>query len=133
MMKKTIWMGIVALMTCACGCDNAYEKMPEGTEPSTGGEVVPPPATNPAEEWAALADSCDLAASCIGVWLVKQPGDAARGTKNDRVVEVVLAGLVDAVDAIFAVVHAVVWCRPGARQGIDCECHGIGIGDEVFD
>ena len=58
MMKKTIWMGIVALMACACGCDNAYEKMPEGTEPSTGGEVVPPPATNPAEEWAALADSC---------------------------------------------------------------------------
>ena len=81
----------------------------------------------------ALADSRDLAASCIGVRLVKQPGDAARGTKNDRVVEVVLAGLVDAVDAIVGVVHAVVWCRPGARQGIDCECHGIGIGDEVFD
>lgn len=58
MMKKTIWIGIAALMACACACGDAFEKMPEGVDPSTGGEVVPPPAVNPGEEWAALADSC---------------------------------------------------------------------------
>ena len=47
----------------------------------------------PEAQTAALADSRDLAASCIGVRLVKQPGDAARGAKNYWVVEVVLAGL----------------------------------------
>ena len=54
------------------------------------------------------------------------------GAEDDGMVEVVLAGLVDALDALVFAVHAVVAPRPGARQGVDCECHGIGIGDEVL-
>lgn len=46
-----------ASLVCACACNDAYEKMPEGggNTPGKGGE------TSPAEmedQWAALADSC---------------------------------------------------------------------------
>ena len=87
----------------------------------------------PEPQSAALANALDLAARGVGVRLVQQPGDPARGTQEDGMVEVVLAGLVDSLDAVVVGAHAGVALWRGARQCVDRERHDIGRGGEVLD